>query len=141
MACPEALACRPGSGLLLPQLQTDWITQCFYIVWTEEISLNNYTVFNVWGFQDTSIFKEKKWGKVDTKNARDFISSHNWWFCAGRWGQGEFQERISWGMLPFESTEEILRNVGLIIYKKLCPKSPRKKVWSTISYEFWYFLC
>lgn len=53
--------------------------------------------------------------------------------------KGEFQERISWGMLPFEGTEEILRSVGLIIYKK-CPKDLRKKVWSTISYDFWYFL-
>lgn len=42
-------------------------------------------------------------------------------------------------MLPFEGTEEILRSVGLIIYKK-CPKDLRKKVWSTISYDFWYFL-
>lgn len=59
VARPEALTCRPRRGLLLPHLQTDWINQYFHIVWTEEISLNSYTVFNVWGFQDTSVFKKK----------------------------------------------------------------------------------
>lgn len=54
---------QPGRGSLLSHLQTDWITQCFHIVWTEKISLNSYTVFSVWGFQDISVFKKKNEGK------------------------------------------------------------------------------
>lgn len=59
-AYPEALTRRPCRGLLLPPLKTDGIAQCFHIVWTEDISINSYTVSNVWSFQDTCVFKEKK---------------------------------------------------------------------------------
>lgn len=86
---------RPGRGPLLSHQQTDWITQCFHIVWTEEIGFNSYTVFSVWVFQDTSVFKKKNEGKQTPRTPEILSVLRTADFVQADEVKGEFQERIS----------------------------------------------